>query len=256
MRWTGALLLGVAGVVAAAAGCVGLPVVEPEVRGVEARIDGLDLEGLDVVFDVRVYNPLLNALHAPRFRYAVDVQGRTLASGRQAAGAEFPAAGVGTLSIPVRVAYRDLAAIYGDIGGRSEADYRLTGEIKVPLLGSTVDLPFELDGSVPIVRPPAVELEGVDLSAVSPLGGDVHVDVGVTNPNAFPVGVDGLAYSLLVRGDEVARLSADSDGPIAPGTRRMMRLTARFSAAAAVSGQWTVRPSGAVTTPYGPLELR
>lgn len=260
MKWITALTLGLAVGLSA---CAGLPGVQPSVEGVEPRIAGLDLDGLDVVFDVKVYNPLPSAIHAPRFRYALDVQERTLASGRQAAGADFPATGVGTVPIPARITYRELEALYGDLSGRSEADYHLSGEFKVPLFGSTVDLPFEHAGALPIVRPPEIELQNVDTSGVSALGGEIVIDIGLTNPNGFALGVDDLGYGLLLRGSDVGSLSGTTGGDVGPGEKRTLRLTGKVSAIDAVKGLVGgsgdiagVRPSGQVNTPYGPLKLR
>ena len=95
--------------------CAGVPGVRPSVRNVEARVQSVHLDAVEMEFDITVANPLLNALHSPRYTFSLDAAGRTMASGREAAGADFPAAGVGTVTIPVRVYYDLLAGAYGDL---------------------------------------------------------------------------------------------------------------------------------------------
>ena len=144
----GAVLGGI-GLVALSA-CASVPGVRPSVRSVEQRIEQVDHDGVDMAFDITVGNPLLNALHAPRYKYALDVAGRTLASGRAAAGADFPAAGVGTVTIHVHVDYDVLAGAYGDLEGLSEVPFELRGAFRVPMLGSVVKVPFEHSGALPL----------------------------------------------------------------------------------------------------------
>ena len=259
MWWTGSLVVVLA---AGLSACAGLPGVQPSVESVEPRIEALDLEGLDAAFDVHVSNPMLSALHVPHFTWDLDVQGRTLASGRRGLRADFPAAGVGTVTIPVRVTYGELAAIYGDLAGRTEAEYRLAGLFKVPVLGSTVDLPFEHSGTFPIVRPPSVVVERIDTTAMSPLGGEIHVDARITNPNGFPLELGGLGYALGLGDDAVAVLRTAAAPALAPGASESLRLTGRVSLASAVSGLLSggvsrahLSATGAVGTPYGTLRL-
>ncbi len=137
-------------VLGALAGCASVPGVKPSVRSVEQRIEQVDRDGVDMAFDITVGNPLLNALHAPRYKYALDVAGRTLASGRAAAGADFPAAGVGTVTIHIHVDYDVLAAAYGDLEGLTEVPFKLRGAFRVPMLGSVVKVPFEHSGALPL----------------------------------------------------------------------------------------------------------
>jgi len=250
---------------AALTACAGVPGVRPSVRNVEARVQRIHLDGVEMEFDITIGNPLLSALHSPRYTFSLDAAGRTLATGRAAAGADFPAAGVGTVTIPVRVGYDLLAAAYGDLDGLSEAPYELRGSVMVPMLGSTVDVPFAHIGSFPIVRAPMVEIVDVDTSLLTDTGGDFYVKVRLRNPNRFPVTLDDVGYSLELGGLGFADLGAVfvSARPLRAGEIRTAQLSGNLTLAQAaqrllgirgLSGV-TVSPTGTVGTPYGPLQL-
>jgi hypothetical protein len=224
----------------------------------------LDRQGVELAFDVTVSNPLLNALHAPRYAYSVDVSGRTLASGRAAAGGDFPAAGVGVVSIPACVSYDVLAAAYGDLDGVSDVPYVFRGSFSVPLLGSTVDVPFEYTGVVPVVRSPTIELAAVATSELSALGGRVTIDAWIRNPNAFALNIDEVGYVLDLDGERLAALRADPGGSLAAGTKHRLSLVGEVSIADAAAGLlWSagdisrarVVATGIIATPHGSLRL-
>jgi LEA14-like dessication related protein len=258
MRWGGVLAIGLA---AGLSACAAVPVVQPSVSEITPRIEGLDADGIDVVFDVSVSNPYLATLHVPRFRWHVEVQDRMLASGRQGLRQEVPAVGVGTVPIPVRFRYRELAGVYGSLEGRSEAEYLLTGQFSIPALGSAVDVPFEHRGTLPIVRAPQVRIEGLDTSELTAIGGNVHVDARISNPNGFPLDLGSVGYVLGVGDEEVAFLRS-AVAPLAPGGSATVRLTGSVSLLDAIGGlvegdlaDTHVSARGAVTTPYGELLL-
>lgn len=249
---------------AALSACAGVPGVTPSVRGVEPRFAGLDLGGVDMAFDIKVSNPLLKALHAPRYSYSLDVSGRTLASGHAAAGADFPAAGVGVVTIPARVEYDVLAAAYGDLEGATEVPYVLSGSFAVPLFGSKIDVPFEHSGLVPVVRPPTIDFVAVDTSGLTRLGGKITVEALLHNPNAFALSIADAGYALELGGERIAALQAGTGGSVAPGAERKLSLVGRLSLVDAAKnlvksgGDFLggrVVPTGSVGTPFGPLRL-
>ncbi len=156
-RSVGRWLVGAAMILAAAGAgaCASLPGVEPSIGDVRAAITAASAEQLELRFEIDVVNPIPATLHAPRIRYVLDVDGRTLASGRQSVGAEFPDAGLGTVVVPVSLAQAELSAACADFGSGGEAEYVFAGTLAVPVLGGTIDLPFRHAGSVSATSTPA-----------------------------------------------------------------------------------------------------
>ena len=245
------------------AGCTTLPGVEPRVEEVRAHVSALDADGVDLTIELDVLNPYLSSLHEPFLRYSLEVADRTLASERRAAGAAFPATGVGTVAIDVRVGYADLAAAHGSLDGVAEVPYRLRGEFRAPLFGGNLDLPFEHAGAVPVVRPPILRVVRVDVAELGPAGGGLAVAAEVTNPNTFPLTLEDVAITLLDGERPVAALRPAVPAPVAAGETRPMRLHGTVTGPQSLERLGRVgngaapvlRVSGSLATPWGPLRL-
>ena len=210
--------------------------LKPVVEDVRPRIVGLDLDGVDVAFDVDVRNPLPVSLTTPRMDWTLGVQGSTLASISDAQTASLPAGRTGTAEIPMRVRYTDLLNVLGSLRGVNEADYSLKGAFTVPVLGAPIRIPFSHAGSLPIVQPPTFSVVDVQSRGFSLSGTGVDVDLDMTNPNVFGVGIDGLGYGLSLGGVELASLTAGTGGEVGAGQTRRLRLSGAVTALSALEG--------------------
>lgn len=251
----------VPGLVSAA--CAGAGGLTPALDGVETRIVGVDLEGIDLAFDVGIANPLPVAIPAPTFEYRLDVQGAPLASGKDVKASEIPAARRGQATVPVRVGYSDLAKVLKGLDGVDEASYAVSGTVRLPALGQSFRVPFEKQGTFPVVRAPSVEFRSLDTSKLTVGGGSVAVDADLENPNAFAVGLDDLGWSLELGGSRIGGLRAATQGTVGPRERRSLRLEADVSGIDVVKsllgakgGKFRIVPKGAFTTPYGEIRLK
>lgn len=244
--------------------CAGVGGLEPVVESVTPRVAGVDLDGLDLAFDMRVRNPLPVALSTPRLKYRMDVEGSPLASADDVAGVDFAASGTSSAIVPVRVGYQDLARIVGDLSRRSEASYGIAGAFVVPALGQTFELPFEHAGTFPVVKAPRLGGVKVDTSGIGITGGVVAVDADLTNPNVFGIGLDDLGYALDLGGVRIGALSGSTSGTVGAGETRGVRLTGNVSATDAVRhllgggqlGRARLVPLGSFESPWGPVRLR
>ncbi len=245
-----------------AAGCAGVEGMKPSVDSVSSRIDGIDLEGVDLMFDIGVRNPLPMNLKTPAMRYSFAVQGTQIASSNTGVKANLPGGRVGSVKIPVRIGYRELARIVGDLSGVAEANYAFEGAFDIPVLGSNITLPFRHQGTFPVVRPPSFSGVRVGTSGLSLSGGRVTIDATMTNPNAFGIDVAGLGYALRLGDVSLAGLSASTGGKVRAGASQGIRLTGEITAQDALRkllggglGRARLKPTGSIGTPFGPLRL-
>ncbi len=237
--------------------------VAPEVVGVSPRIASVDLKGVDLVFDVRVDNPLPVAINAPGYGYAVSIEGRPFVDGTAKTGADLPPAGVGTAPVPIRLDYRQLFDMYEGLEGKNEIAYRLVATLDVPVLGTIQKLPFGHDGTLPVVRAPTISVVSVDSSGLSLSGASVTIDADLTNPNAFGVGLAELGYALRLGGKSAGRLSASTAGLVGPGESRRLKLVGELSTGGALEGLISgaggrtprIAPTGSFSTPWGQVKM-
>src|SRR5512139_3347488 len=87
-------------------GCSSLQ--RPEIRSVRPHVSAIDLRGVSLIFDVDVSNPYPIAMRAPKFDYAVDVEGNEFVKSQSPVEVDLPARQGGTLSLPARFEYADL----------------------------------------------------------------------------------------------------------------------------------------------------
>jgi LEA14-like dessication related protein len=256
-------VLGGAILVALLAGCATLSLVRPQIQGVHPRITGIDFLGLNMAFDLDVYNPNPIALRQPHLRYALNVEGNRFFQSETTSLNDVPARGVGTVTFPVRLSYLDLLQAYHVLAGKPEADYRLEGAMIFPVRGRNLELPFSHSGAFPILRPPTFSDVRVRLGDVSPTNTRIDIDAAVKNPNVFPLGLNDLGYVLDLGGIRLGDLSTQNGGAVGAGQTQRLHLSGETSLVSAIVqlmkggnlGEARLLPYGSVQTPYGAASL-
>ena len=261
ISWSKRLLIGLGML---SLGCAALQemMAKPQVTGVDPKITGADLEGVDLTFDVKVQNPYPTAIQASKLRYRMEIEGAELASSETDAAISVPANSEGTVSLPMRVAFRDVLRVYKSGADKPEVGYKLSGTAVVSAFGKPVELPVSHSGKIPIVRPPRFSDVKVGMARDGFTSATINVSAKVTNPNAFELGVDGLAYMLKLGDAEIGRVSATSGGTLKPGETKPFALKGHVSGAQALRqlmqagklGKARLETSGSFKTPYGPVK--
>jgi len=250
--------------VASITACAGLPITQrPEVKAVHPRITGLDFQGVTMDFDIDVYNPYPFAIKTPHFRYALDIEGYNFFQSEAISPFDLPESGPGTVTLPVRLDYTELWRTYRALTDTPEATYRISGALILPVIGRSLELPFSYSGRFPILRAPTFSDVRVQVTDVSLMGAKISADAAMTNPNVFPLDIEGLGYVVMVGDIRLGGLTAMTPGALEPGQTGRMTLTGEISAANALFGlirsgrigEAKILPSGYIRTPYGPVSL-
>ena len=244
------------------AGCAGLG-PRPEIRDLRARITGIDLQGVGLAFDVDVYNPYPVALQTPRFRYGIDIQDAPFVESESDVKVALPARQVGTATLPVRLAYRDLWRIYSALSDSAEVAYRLRGTFLISALGQSFELPLSHDGTFPVLRRPTFTVKGLDLAKPTLSGAAMTLKAEIHNPNVFELDVTELGYVVQIGDVQAGRVEASTIGEVPAGGTGNLTLTGEVTAREALLellrgeslGAARVSPSGLVRTPYGSVNL-
>ncbi len=235
----------------------------PEVRTVNAHVSGIDFSGVNVVFNVDVYNPYTVRIKSPMVRYGIDVAETEFMQSEQTTQVDLLAGGVGTIPLPVRMEYAKLWEAHAKLKDAGEIPYRLHGEIIVTNLDFPWEVPLEYKGKLPMLRPPFFSSPRVKIADVSLTGARVALEVKVHNPNVCSLGLANVGYSLALGGVPVGNVRA-SVGELAARSTGTLSLTGEVTAAGAlmqlIRGESLGLPSmgwsGIVQTPYGSVPLR
>jgi LEA14-like dessication related protein len=173
---------------------------------------------------------------------------------------ELPPRATGRLKLLVRVSYYDLMRGYPELRDAAEVHYRLDATIDVSVIGSSIELPFSSEGTVPIFRPPVTIASKVRLADVSLEKARLIVDTEIENPNVFDLGIGELRYEVDLGDVRVAVHSSTADQTVV-GPRQTAKVTLTGDITSAeglvkllmngISGVPKLSASGPVRTPYG-----
>ena len=235
----------------------------PSVKAVHPRVAGIDLESVDLVFDLDVQNPYPVPIRASGLRYGLDIEGTEFIRSETDANIDLPAGNVGTVKLPIRLTYDKLLQTYRALADSPEAAYKLHGALNVMALGQPVEIPLSHSGKFPVLRPPRLSDVKVRVSNVTFSKARVIVDAVLENPNAFSVGVRDLGYALKVGDSQIGGLTATTAETVAAGQSGRVPLSGEVSASRALlqllrgagSGGAQVLPLGEIETPYGKVKL-
>ena len=177
---------------------------KPSARVEGLRLTGLDMNGVDLTFDVGVDNPNPVGISLAGLDYDLKLFGSSFLQGDQPMGMKLAANGRSQVQVPVRLGFQQLLNSYRQLKGAEEVAYQLDLGMgfEVPVLGK-VRVPASHQGQLPIPEMPAVSLKSVDVDKLSLSGAKLLLELQVDNPNSFSLLLDKLDYNLKLNGYDV-----------------------------------------------------
>ncbi|MCG8067373.1 MAG: LEA type 2 family protein, partial [Candidatus Thiodiazotropha taylori] len=178
-----------------------------EVKGV--KLSGLDLRGIDLLFDVEVDNPNPVAISLDGLDYDLKLLNRSFLKGQQSMGMSLAADGKSQVKLPVRMEFERLLEHYSELSNRDDVPYQLDLGlgIDVPLLGR-VRLPMSYQGRLPVPKLPDVRVNRIDVQRMSLQAIDLMLELEVENPNRFALMLQRLDYQFKLNGIDVGQGAA------------------------------------------------
>ncbi len=267
----GLLLLALAALAAAPAGCAALrdalALQRPTARITGVSLQDVGLEAATLLFDVEVANPLSVPLPLVNLDYALASRDVPFLSGKADLAGTVPAGGTKTLSLPARVAYLKLLEVLKDVrpGAVVPYDAQLGLSVDVPAAGA-LRLPLKKSGSLPVPVAPTIDIAEIAWTGVSLDQAAGRVKLHVVNRNQFPVELSRFAYALALGGVDVADASIAQAVPFDAATgAATVEIPIAFSprkAGLAVldlilgkGAAYRLKGTMDLTTPYGAMSL-
>jgi LEA14-like dessication related protein len=173
-----------------------------EVKGV--KLSGLDLKGIDLLFDVEVDNPNPVAISLDGLDYDLKLLNRSFLKGQQAMGMSLAADGKSQVKLPVRMEFDKLLKQYSDLGKRDDVPYQLDlgMGVDVPLLGR-LRLPVSYEGRLPVPKLPDIRVNRINVERMNLQAVDLMLELEVANPNRFALMLQRLDYQFKLNGIDV-----------------------------------------------------
>ncbi|MGD8910302.1 MAG: LEA type 2 family protein [Chromatiales bacterium] len=176
----------------------------PTAKVAGLKLTGLDMNGVDLTFDVQVDNPNPVGISLAGFDYDLKLLGSSFLQGNQTMGMKLSANGSSQVQVPVRLGFQQLLNSYRQLKGAEQVGYQLDLGMgfEVPLLGE-VRVPVSHQGEFPIPEMPAVSLRSLDVQQLTLSGARLLLELEVDNPNSFSLLLNKLNYHLKLNGYDV-----------------------------------------------------
>lgn len=168
----------------------------------ERQIQDLSLEGLSVVFYVKITNS------SDSVYYISDTSYRFVVNQRDYVRLETPlenkiridASSDTFLSFPLKITYSHLFQAVSGIEQEDKAICYLAGTMRfTDGRKEKGRLPFAFSGEFPLFKEPKIELLSLDINDMTIGGADLSLKVRFTNRNGFELFVDRISYQLHLR---------------------------------------------------------
>ncbi len=168
------------------------------------RLTSLDMNGVDLAFDVEVNNPNPVGISLAGLDYDLKLFGSRFVSGEQPMGMRLAANQSSQIALPVRMEFKQLLAAYQQLKSADKAGYDLAMGLgfEVPVLGK-LRVPVSYRGEVPIPKMPELKVRSLDVQKLSMSGAQLMMQLEVDNPNAFSLFLTQLNYDLKLNGFDV-----------------------------------------------------
>lgn len=195
---------------------------------VELTGDSLTLVQEDVTefagkYEATATSPAAATLRQARFEWVVD--GKTVKSGTQRFDLALAPGTPATFTLQDR-------APYGEASATSEPVLAaLRGTLEFDVGGQASQVEFAKSREIRMPKPPTVVMKEFDFARYSPQEAGGTFYIGVKNPNAFPIRLSNLTYTVLVKGKSVAEGEVGSGEQIAPTSMGV------FEVAVSVNGE-------------------
>lgn len=239
---------------------------KPDARVTAARLQGLTLDRVDLVFDVDVGNPYSVDLPLLDLGYALDSRGLQLVAGSLQPKGAIPVQGRRKLQVPASVKFAALLDVLKDVRPGAVVPYsaRIDLGLDVPVAGR-MQLPLSYAGELPVPAVPQIGLEAFQMRTLSLDKVEAVARLRMRNTNQFDLDLSRLGLDLALGGKAVAQTRLSNPGKLAAGQGTTLDVPISFAPKAFGTGLFNLlrgseagyRLSGTLEagTRFGPVAL-
>ncbi|HGY92102.1 MAG TPA: hypothetical protein ENK43_13105 [Planctomycetes bacterium] len=234
------------------------------VKGVS--LEGLSLDGADLVFDVEIGNPYDVPLPLLGIDYELAHATKKFLSGRSDEGGTIPARRSRVIPLKTHVQFASLVALASDVKPGSVVDYvaDIGLTVDAPVLGQ-LRLPLQKQGEVPIPNVPRISVDGIQWKELSLTRAAAAMNLSIENTNDFPIDLQDLLYQLKLGGMSVAESRVTEGVKFGKGESQSMQINfglkpsdlglAAFRMLTGSGAGYELTGDMDLATPFGPLKL-
>jgi len=246
IRATAALM----GLAAAVLG--GCDISRPEIRFHDVRVESMDFERIDVVYEFEIVNPNSYIITLWAFDYTLVAGGEKFASctlDKPVTGV--PTGGKALVRAPVSIAYKDVPLVVSRPAKPSF--YGLNGSADFTFVGAKRSYPFTHAGMILPLRKPSWRF--VNLRLANRTEGIIELSFDVENPNTFAIPLGRLAGTLRSGEKDVAKIDRIAPGAAPAGKTARLVVPVRIASEEALRSAAAAEAAPQSLTFVGRLEI-
>ena len=236
---------------------------KPAIKKITPHITGIDLQGVDLAFDIDVLNNYSFPIKSPQMKYSIDIENTEFFKSSTTMNIDLPAKDVGKITLPLRLGYSNLWYTYQNLKDKPEINYTLNGALVLNALSEEIELPVSKSGVFPVLRIPIISDISIENTKVSFGSAALNIGANMTNPNIFGFKTDELGYSLNFGNVTAGAVKLTTLKTIEAGKTERIGLTAEISGVEAITqllggsllGKAKLQPIGILKTPYGEVKI-
>lgn len=228
---------------------------------------GLDLQHVNLVFDIDVSNPYGVSLPLTNIDYSLATGGKSFLSGKSDdMQGSVPANGNKVIQLPISINFVETLATLSGFKAGSVIPYTANLNLSVDAPGiGPISLPLKKEDELPIPTAPDVSLESVDWGDIGFSKATATLNMRVKNNNDFSLDMNKLNYALKLAGSSVVENKIEKATSFDKGGESVLQIpisilplnlgTAIFSMLKGSGSSYSLDGTMDFQTPFGPLSL-
>jgi hypothetical protein len=190
----------------------------PEVKYDKTTFKAADFEALHCDIAFAVTNPNRVGGHLSGYAMKMVVDGLTIADGTVDEPLDLGAGQTTTFVIPATVKWAEIAKRLQQPGGvPNDLPWHLEGSAKVKVADQDIALPFAVDGTLPVLRPPTITPVALHVMSASMTNVKLGVDLEMKTNGGHPLAIGELLHQIDISGQTVMSGKLAPPGNV-PGT--------------------------------------
>ena len=201
----------------------GAGIKSPEVSFDKVTYRAADFDALhcDIAFNVRNPNRVGGRLEGYAMKLVVG--NLTIADGEVAQALDLGPGQSTTLVIPAVVKWVEVAQLVSSSPSIPDAlPWVASGQAKVKIADQIIGLPFNVDGNLPVIRPPSIMPTGLRVTSASFTKIGVAVDLAMKSTGGHPIAIGELTHQVALAGTPIVNGMLAAPGQVDANTTRTL----------------------------------
>lgn len=206
----------------------GAGIKSPEVTFDNVTYRAADFDALHCDIAFKVHNPNRFGGRLEGYAMKLMVDNLTVADGEVAQPLDLGPDATTTFVIPAVVKWAEVAQLISSKPSiPEELPWTASGKANVKISSQIVALPFNVDGKLPVIRPPSITPIGLHITSASFTKVGVAVDLAMKSTGGHMISIGEMTHELALAGTPILNGAIAAAGPVDAGTTRT--LTAELS---------------------------